>query len=109
MNKTPFPELNSTIAKIELEELNKGECYPCTIVMDRYDGCYSGGKWLALNEDPDDVPGSIGANDPEEQHFWRDHGENVGEYLKPIGKGADPNEAYADLVTKMKKYWSKLI
>jgi len=32
------------------------ELYPLTICKDRYNGTYSGGKWLAFNSNPHQVP-----------------------------------------------------
>ena len=39
--------------------------YPTTIVIDRYNGCYSGGKWLAFPCFFYDVPEEIEGEDPE--------------------------------------------
>jgi hypothetical protein len=47
------------------------------------------------------VPDEIGASDPDEEMFWREHDD-----LKlPIGKGNTPNEALEDLKVKAKKYY----
>jgi hypothetical protein len=101
MNKSPFADLNAITKKIELENISKGHLYPVTIVMDRYDGCYSKSKWLAIQCNSDDIPDEIGGGDPEEESFWRDHDDSK----FPIGKGATPNEAYEDLKIKAKKYY----
>lgn len=101
MTKSPFKDLNEITKKIELENLSKGDLFPVTIVADRYDGCYSGGKWLALQVNCDDVPDEIGASDPDEEMFWREHDD----MRFPIGKGNTPNEALADLIFKAKRYY----
>lgn len=101
MIKSPFVDLNEITKAIELDNISKGNIFPVTIVADRYGGCYSGGKWLALQVNNDDVPDEIGASDPDEEMFWREHDDNK----FPIGKGNTPNEALADLISKSKKYY----
>lgn len=39
-----------------MEDKIKLELYPLTIIKDRYSGVYSGGKWLAFNLDPEEIP-----------------------------------------------------
>jgi len=46
------------------------DIYPLTIVSDRYGGSYSGGKYLAMNVDPDCFPDEIGGCDTTEMNFW---------------------------------------
>jgi hypothetical protein len=99
--KSSFTDLNASIKKVELEELAKGNIYPVTIVMDRYNGIYSNGIWLAFNLDPCDIPDEIGGDDPTEMIFWREHDETK----LPIGKGATPDEAIEDLKKKIKRYY----
>lgn len=99
--KSPFEDLNASIKKVELDELGKGNIYPVTVVMDRYSGVYSGAKWLALNIDAQALPDEIGADDPTEEHFWREHKDE----LFPIGRGETPDKAIEDLKDKMKKYY----
>ena len=71
------------------------EIYPLTIIMDRYGGCYSGGRYLAFNLDHYNIPDSIGGNDGDEMVFWAS---NI-EY--EIGKGDTPQSAFDDLKTKI--------
>jgi hypothetical protein len=99
--KIPLSDMNSSIKKVELEELAKGNIYPVTIVMDRYMGTYSGAQWLALNLDPCDIPDEIGGDDPTETIFWREHDD----MKLPVGKGNNPDEAIADLKEKVKRYY----
>lgn len=99
--KSTFADLNASIKKVELEQLNKGEAYPVTIVMDRYSGSYSNAKWLAFNLDPCDIPDEIGGSDPDEMIFWREHDDRK----LPIGKGATPDLAINDLIIKLKQYY----
>jgi hypothetical protein len=99
--KSNFGDLNASIKKVELEELAKGKVYPVTIVMDRYNGTYSGALWLAFNLDPPGIPDAIGGGDPEECLYWRVHNDNE----LPIGKGATPDAAINDLIKKLKAYY----
>lgn len=85
-----------------MKEIKYPEVYPCTIVMDRYDGTYSGGKWLALDCDPEYIPEEIGGSDPQESRFWRSDYNELYAKRFPIGKGDTPNKAYEDL---QKKVW----
>lgn len=102
-HRTPFADLNAVLKKVELENLEKGSTYPVTIVMDRYSGSYSGAQWLAFQSDPEDLPEEIGASDPDEEDFWRNHSDEQ----RPIGKGNTPNEAYMDLLPKLVVYYKK--
>lgn len=68
--------------------------YPLTIIADRYSGSYSGAAWTAWNKYPDDLPvgpenSDIGCHD-----FWAD-------YKHPVGKGATPDAALADLIRQL--------
>jgi bifunctional DNase/RNase len=99
--KSLFTDLNASIKKVELEELEKGNIYPVTVVMDRYQGTYSNAQWLAFNFDPSEVPEEIGGDDPTETIFWREHDDKK----LPIGKGNTPDEAIADLKAKVKRYY----
>ncbi len=74
------------------------EVYPCTIIMDRYNGAYSAGKWLAFNLDSLDVPQDIDGDDITCMNFWEGHGQKK-KYV--IGKGNRPEEAYKDLFIKL--------
>lgn len=101
MNKTPFADLNAINKKIALEQLEKGEIYPVTIVMDRYSGTYSNGVWLAFNLYPEDLPEEVGSSDPDEMIFWREHND----LTLPIGKGKSPEDALNDLKIKSKTFY----
>lgn len=68
--------------------------YPITIVMDRYNGVYSGGKWLAFQGNPDEIPLDYSYGDLEAKAFAD----------KPIctyGRGQSPDEALADLERRL--------
>jgi len=75
----------------------KTECYPLTIVNDRYSGAYSGAEYLAFNLSYDEIPDYIGGCDMDEMQFW-DFGEHE-KYI--IGKGNTVQEAYSDLLIKL--------
>jgi len=72
--------------------------YPTTIVLDRYHGSYSGGKWTAHTGD---VPWQVDSGDIECGEFWSDVESR--QHLWPIGIGGSPEEAYNDLVAKAEK------
>lgn len=74
--------------------------YPLTIVMDRYTGVYSGGRFTAWNLDPDEVPEEICWDDSSVLGIFTDirHGKRNIAY----GVGATPDEAAMDLYTKIK-------
>lgn len=71
--------------------------YPTTIVNDRYGGTYSNARWLAFPTYADDTPLDWDAEDMECQYFW-DTFEKKGGI---VGKGATPDEAFADLKAKL--------
>ena len=73
------------------------EIYPLTIILDRYDGAYSGGKYLAFNEDYVDIPPSINGTDTQCKEFWDTHKD----YL--VGRGETIVEARIDLTVKLIK------
>lgn len=74
--------------------------YPLTIVMDRYSGVYSGGKFTAWNLDPDEVPEEICWDDTSASVFF----DNIrkGKSTFVYGIGATPDEAAMDLYLKIK-------
>lgn len=80
--------------KYNLQEAKHGRCYPCTIIMDRYTGAYSGGLWVAFNLDAHDVPFEVDDSDPICSNYWDAHEQLV----TPVGKGNTPQEAYDDLL-----------
>lgn len=69
--------------------------YPCTIVVDRYGGTYSGGAWLAFPLDG--APAGPAEDDGDTCDFWVRF---VAEPEYPVGLGSTPAEALADLEAK---------
>jgi len=70
--------------------------YPLTIIVDRYNGTYSGAKFLAFNLDPDDIPSEAwNASDNTTRRFWENYDG------PPVGMGLDPLEALQDLQGKI--------
>lgn len=74
----------------------KNEIYPCTIVNDRYNGIYSGGKWTAWNLDAENVPSEINGGDMACLNFWEVESEC---YI--IGRGNTIIEAYKNLYERL--------
>ena len=74
--------------------------FPLTIVADRYNGVYSGGKYTAWNADTCDVPRAINGNDTECIKFWFS-ASNCG---VKYGVGNTPQEAIKDLKGKLRRY-----
>ena len=70
--------------------------HPLTIITDRYGGIYSGGRYLAFNMEPWQVPKAVDGSDTECMDFW--NGE-CKEYV--IGKGDTIQEAVDDLKSKL--------
>lgn len=71
--------------------------YPLTIVLDRYHGEYSGGRFTAWNTYYHDLPGHIDADDCTCAEFWADCASG------PVGKGNTPNQAIQDLNRQLKE------
>ena len=71
------------------------EIYPLTIILDRYDGAYSGGKWLAFNMDYDEIPKEINSSDIECVKFWHKNKDLI------VGRGKGLEEALDDLRGKI--------
>lgn len=69
--------------------------YPCTVIKDRYNGTYSGAKFLAFPLDFDEVPEDVNGGDIGCAYFWKN-------YEEPVGKGVSAQEAIDDLVAKIK-------
>ena len=71
--------------------------YPLCIIYDRYDGTYSGGKWVALNCTLDSIPLNIVGDDVACAEIWallkryRDEGNIL------YGVGDTPEQAIRDL------------
>lgn len=68
--------------------------YPATIVCDRYDGTYSGGRWLAFPLDYYEIPVGVDGDDTECAMFWHS-------YDEPVGRGDSPEEALGDLAYRI--------
>ena len=88
------PKFN--FVKQEVPSIDYG-IYPLTVLSDRYNGCYSGGRWTAWNKYPDDIPYGPFGDDTSCMEFWRD------ERSFPVGVGATPGAAIRDLKGKMRK------
>lgn len=71
--------------------------YPLTIILDRYDGVYSGAKWLAFPLEHDEMPCAVLADDSKCAWFWEN-------YKEPVGKGAYASDAVADLIQQMREF-----
>lgn len=68
--------------------------YPLTIIRDRYNGAYSGGKYLAFNLNLNEIPLEIEGNDSDCMNFFYDN-------KLIIGKGHTIEEAVNDLIEKL--------
>lgn len=66
------------------------DIYPLVVVLDRYNGTYSGGKWTAWNMDYSDIPKKVSGDDIECSEFFAIH------HLI-YGRGETPKEAIDDL------------
>lgn len=71
--------------------------YPLTVICDRYDGTYSGAKWLAFPLDYDMIPKGVDASDPECAQFWKN-------YKEPVGRGVYASDAVVDLIQQMREF-----
>ena len=74
--------------------------YPVTIVEDRYNGTYSGGRYTAWNLSPWEIPDDAFGDDTSCMFFWEDN-EKYNEFT--VGLGDTPNEAERDLIRKMEE------
>jgi hypothetical protein len=101
---------NIKVSLKDIADLEKRleEVYPCTVVLDRYGGTYSGAKWLAFDGNPADIPMPLsvdGGSDTEQMEFWGvvlDDDDYMSEtYNMEIGFGNTPNEAVLDLEYKV--------
>ena len=77
--------------KKEIEDI-----HPLTIITDRYGGCYSGGKFLAFNLEPWQVPKGVDGSDLDCADFWNEEAKGYA-----IGKGDTVQEAINDLACKL--------
>lgn len=79
--------------------------YPLTVIRDRYNGVYSGGKITAWNQDFYKIPEQIDGDDPSCMNFWDEfkQGEPVGLCGARVfvGFGNTIEEAINDLTVKM--------
>lgn len=71
------------------------DLYPITIILDRYNGTYSGGKWMAFNCYPWQIPEDIFNDDESCCEFWF----SKKKYIR-YGTGNSIDEA----VENLKKY-----
>lgn len=75
--------------------------YPVTIVSDRYQGVYSGGRWVAWNLDSEDIPTEPDCGDMTAGGFWASMHADLVETgttrFGPIGFGQTPGEALKNL------------
>jgi hypothetical protein len=80
-----------------MSRVSHADIYPLTIISDRYNGAYSGAKFLAFALDHCDIPEEVGGGDGDEMRFWD------GDLHKrfKIGKGSTPQEAFNDLWLKL--------
>ena len=66
-NDLPLPVTHSNLhcrsdyREVEYEVMM--DLYPVTLVKDRYHGTYSGGKWIAFNRVPWDIPEAVLGSD----------------------------------------------
>lgn len=75
----------------------KFDIYPVTILTDRYGGTYSGGRWLAFDLSPEEIPFEVDADDVTCYKFWKST-----DIL--VGLGSTPDEALKDLENKYGSY-----
>lgn len=68
--------------------------YPLTVVLDRYNGVYSGGIYTAWNRDFDEIPSTVSGSDVPCMCFWMDTTEIV-------GRGNTMEEAVRDLERRL--------
>lgn len=64
--------------------------YPVTVLRTRYGGTYEGGAWVALHAEPWGIPEDVMGDDGGCMEFFAS-------CPYPIGRGADPGAAVADL------------
>jgi len=84
---------------MDIKDVHKN-MYPLTIVMDRYTGVYSGGKFTAWNLDLDEVPEEICQDDDSASEFFDDV--RYGRRHLIYGIGETPDEAVVDLYMKIR-------
>lgn len=84
------------------------DIYPLTIIPDRYNGAFSGGKWTAFNMYYYNIPDEVDDGDMECCNFWNNQREleKNGENYFRIGIGNTIDEAMKDLLKKMNEWRS---
>ena len=70
------------------------QIYPLTVILDRYNGTYSGGKWTAWNLKFSDIPPAVSADDCSCAGFFSNS--NI-----VYGTGNTPEKAIEDLRKKL--------
>lgn len=75
------------------------DLYPLTIVNDRYNGTYSGGKYTAWHLDFYEIPNDIAMDDITVNEFW-----GVEDLCYLVGKGDTIEQAYKDLKSKVEDF-----
>lgn len=78
--------------------------YPVTIVPARYGGIYEGGQWLAFPCRPDVLRAKCPSwddSDLECTEFWNAVRTEPAKWI--IGRAADPENAYYDLIVRIKE------
>lgn len=90
--------------------LRSEDIYPLTIVRDRYNGCYTGGRYLAFNLDPWQIPRSVDGDDGDCQDFALKWSESepvrCGEfgYGMVYGRGEQVGWALTDLKDRLQRF-----
>jgi len=85
---------------------DRSDAWPCTIVMDRYSGVYSGGSWIAWNQSPAQIEAEGGrldgqfADDTSCAEFWGARDRSPDDFPS-CGKGATPQDAYEGMVASL--------
>jgi hypothetical protein len=74
------------------------DMWPVTIVTARYGGIYEPGRWLAFAHHPQSLPDDWDAGDVACAAFWSDPRRRA-----EVGGGDNPQDAYDDLLLKMKR------
>ena len=70
--------------------------YPLTVIYDRYNGSYSGGKYVAFNLESPDIPKEIFGDDSTAIKFWK-HCKII------VGVGGSPDSTIKDLIKNLRK------
>ena len=76
--------------------MNNNDLFPLTIIRDPFDGKFSGGKYLAINQNYNSISPYINEYKDYSQEWWENESHN---YI--IGKGDTAEEAQADLYKKL--------